>query len=259
MRMQPPPPGTEFGALPRVTRYGDGMFPKYEERFSLIPRAKWQPVSLNRHVERIRSQLDGMCTRNGAVSGMEVERSARGRPGPELSAEYLYLLHNKWGTGSSLDGALDDLISPGVVSMSDVGNVQMRNKSEFPDDHENLAEANRLLEAVDLNADFDAVATALQRHRPCLIGVRWPGGGGHAVLATQLGVTKRGRWYLRGANSWDEKWGEPPGYTQEELDWLALVAHGSPRRPLTGGFFTLTEAECRDFKTFGCWAFGSST
>jgi hypothetical protein len=259
--MQAPPRGTEFGALPRETRYGDGTFPRWHERFTLYPRNSWQPISLNRHVERIRSQLDGMCTRNGAASGMEIERSIRGRPGPQLSAEYLYLLHNRWGAGSSLDGALSDLISPGCISMADVAGRQVRGRDEFPVDHEILAAVHRLLEAVDLNVYFDAVATALQQYKPCLIGVTWPGGGGHAVVATELARDEQAnrlggsRWVIRGPNSWGEEWGEPPGYTREELAWLK--ANG--REPLTGGFYTLTEAQCRDFKTYGCWAFGSST
>lgn len=269
------PPHIEFGALPRTqTCYGDGTFPKHPERFNLLPRAEWQPVSLNRHVQWIRSQLDGMCTRNGACSVVEIERSIRNRPGPMLSAEYLYLLNNRWGAGSSLDGALLDLQEPGCISMNDVGGEQLRSTRDFPEDHEVLAGANRMLEWVDLNADFDAVATALQIGKPCLIGVTWPGGGGHSVAATQylqftretvkelekLGFSPpRGFRYdshgLRGPNSWGEDRGEAPGYTDEELAWLEM----QKREPLTGGWYTLTERECRNFSAYGCWAAGSST
>ena len=251
-----PPAGIAFGALPRKTKYGDGTFPLHSHRWPLIPRSEWRPASLNRHVPRILSQLDGMCTRNASVLGIEAERSMRGRgDNPPLSAEYHYLRHNLWGVGSSLDDALIELQQEGTISLADCGGVQMRSRAEFPHDHEILAEQNRLFEAIDLNADFDAVATALQRRHPCLVGVRWEGGGGHAVLATQLLEVQRGRWAIRGPNSWGEEWGEVPGYTDDEIAWLKT----NNRRPLSGGFFTLTEAECRDFATFGCWAFGSST
>ena len=84
--------------------------------------------------------------------------------------------------------------------------------------------------------------------------MNWPGGGGHAVAATQL-VKDGRRWALRGPNSWGIDWGDPPGYTDEELAWLEM----QKRRPLTGGWYTLTEAQCRDFSSYGCWAAGSST
>ena len=241
--MQAPPPNIEFGALPRQTKYGDGTFPRHEDAWPLIDRKVWKPVSLNRHVRSIYDQLDGMCTSNGACQTMMVERSFRGRlRNPELNAEYLYYLHSKWGDGSTLDENLRALIDSGVNARL-VANDRRA--------------ANRMLEAIDLNADFDAVATALQRGHPCLVGVIWPGSTrrrGHAICVTELekGV---GEWHIRGPNSWGEDWGEQPDYTPEELRWLEAKGY----RPLTGGFYTLTERECADFATFGCWAAGSST
>ncbi len=240
-RMQSTPDGIAFGALPRTaTSYGDGTFPTRPTRFLLLPRNQWKPVNINRHVQRIRAQLDGMCTRNGACTAMEVERSLRNREyNPELSAEYHYLLRNRWGAGSALDDALMDMQNPGVITMRNASGVQMRSTREFPADHETLAEKNRMLEWVDLDADFDAVATALQRCRPCLVGVTWPGGGGHAVCATELWQNGR-EWGIAGPNSWG-KWGERMN---------AEIGYGK---------FSLTERQCRDFKTYGCWAAGSST
>ncbi len=239
--MQSTPSEVTYGALPRTaTCYGDGTFPTHPTRFKLLPRSVWKPTNINRHVQRVRAQLDGMCTRNAAVTLMEIERKFRNRQyNPELSAEYHYLLRNRWGAGSALDDALVDMQDPGVITMEDVGGVQIKSTREFPNNHERLASANRMLEWIDLNADFDAVATALQLHKPCLVGVNWPGGGGHAVCATELWQNGR-EWGIAGPNSWG-KWGERMN---------AEIGYGR---------FSLTERQCRDFKTFGCWAAGSST
>ncbi len=226
------PSGIEFGALPRTaTCYGDGTFPKWEDTFYLLPRNKWQPVSLNRHVQIIYGQMDGMCTSNGACETEMILRSFRGRPdNPVLSPEHLYSLHSRWGTGSTLDENLKTLVDVGVCTRVQVPAAW---PVVLPDDWKAKAAKNRMLEFIDLNADFDAVATALQRGHPCLIGVNWPGGGGHAIAATELARDGRG-WVLRGPNSWGKDWGDD-------------------------GFYTLTERQCDDFSTFGCWAAGSST
>ncbi len=249
------PPGIEFGALPRTaTRYGDGTFPKYEDVFKLMPRKLWLPVSLNRHVPIIYRQMDGHCTSNGACETEMISRSIRGRKhNPILSPENLYGQHSKWGTGSTLDENLQAMIDTGVCTREQIPPDKWKPKDWWAD-WRAMAAANKVLEWIDLNADFDAVATALQQRRPCLIGVNWPGGGGHAVAATQLIRDGKG-WSIRGPNSWGEDWGQPPHYDPMERDWLDSYAE----RELTGGFYTLTERQCADFSTFGCWAAGSST
>ncbi len=247
------PPGFEFGALPRTaTCYGDGTFPKWEDKFDLIPRNWWLPYSMNRHVPVIYSQMDGMCTSNGGCETVMIVRSFSGRPdNPVLSPEHLYDQHSRWGSGSTLDENLKALVDVGVCTREE---VPAKWPVKLPDDWKALAAKNRMLEFIDLNADFDAVATAIQRGHPCLIGVNWPGGGGHAIAATQL--AREGRdWVLRGPNSWGEDRGEKPGYTESDLKWLDAMG-----RPMaTGGFYTLTERQCADFAVFGCWAAGSST
>jgi len=114
-----------------------------------------------------------------------------------------------------------------------------------------------MLEWVDGNASFDALATGLQLGKPGLAGIYWPGGGGHAFAVTELcrDPGHGHRWAIRGPNSWGVNWGEPPGYTDEELAWLEMMG----REPLTGGWYTLTERQCRDFQAFGIWLAGSST
>jgi hypothetical protein len=228
------PPGIEFGALPRNSTYGDGTFPRYEDRPSLklLPRDVWQPVSMSEYVKTIYSQLDGMCTSNGTCSCMMADRAFRGRSKVVLSPEHLYGQHSKWGTGSTLGENLRKAINPGVCSRKTIPPSDWH-PSVWPSDWKNEAANYQVAEWIDLNADFDAVATALQMFRPCLIGVTWPSGGGHAIAATEL--AKDGRdWVVRGPNSWGENWGD-------------------------NGFYTLTERQCDDFGQYGCWAIGATT
>lgn len=233
--MQSPPKGTEFGCLPRtLTRYGDGTFPTYPERFDLIDRKLWKPVSLNRHVKTIYDQFDGMCTANGGCGVMMAERSFRGREHVVLSPEHLYGQVARWGEGASLDSILKALTETGVCTREVIPPEYWR-PGDWPEDWRENAADHRMLEAVDLNADFDAVATALQRFRPCLVGVFWPGSrrGGHAVEVTELWNDGR-EWGIGGPNSWGPLWN-------------------------TMGFYGLTERQCADFGAFGCWAAGAST
>ena len=235
--MQKPPGNIEWGAMPRKkTCYGDGIFPTHEERFALLDRSLWQPISLSRHVSHIYSQADGMCTANGACQAMRIERDFRNRPtNPVLSPEYLYGQVATWGQGSSLDEILRALVDRGCCTREQVPQSGGHLARSWPEEHEELAAENRMLEFIDLDADFDAVATSLQQARPCLVGVRWPGGGGHAICATDLVRDGNGNgWAIRGPNSWGEDWGDE-------------------------GFYTLTERECRDFGQYGCWAVGTST
>ena len=240
--MEATPHDVAWGANPRTkTCYGDGTFPRHEDRIKLIPRELWKPVSLRRHVDHIFSQLDGMCTANGAVMTLEIERSFRGAAhNPELSPEYLYGQVAQWGEGSGLDEILKSLAENGCCTRQEVPRIDGHLHRSWPENHEDLAGANRMLEWVDLNASFDAVATALQLHKPCLVGVRWPGGGGHAICVTELfsypaaQLTADPTWCIGGPNSWGSAWGDD-------------------------GFYTLTERQCGDFSQFGCWAAGTST
>ena len=257
MTMQAPPPGTMFGALPRTdSAYGDGRFPKYEDRFELMPRDKWQPVSLNRHVRTVFGQLDGMCTSNGAAGLVEIDRSFRGRPHVPLSPEHLYGLHSTWGTGSTLGENLEALVNTGVCSREMIPQDKWRPR-EWPKERiwrPNAAE-NKVLEFIDCNASFDALVTGLQTDHAGLVGVNWDGDprSGHAVAVTQY-IKEGGRHGIRGPNSWMEEWGEAPGYTDEELAWLEAMGY----RPFTGGWYTLWEDECDDFEQFGIWLIGST-
>ena len=254
--MKPPPSNIEFGAMPRKTAYGDGTFPKHRSAWKPIPRKLWRPVSFSRHVDFVYSQLSTMCTANAACGAMRTERSFRNREhNPVLSPENLFGQVATPGEGSGLDEILQKMIDPGVCTREDIPPDDWR-PDEWPIDWEDGANENKMLEWIDLDGDFDAVATALQRHRPCVVGVYWPGlrRAGHAVCVTELWNAGE-NWGIGGPQTWGENWGVAPTYTPDDLLWLKT--HGI--RPFTSGFYSLTERECADFASFGAWAAGSST
>ncbi len=238
--MQPPPNGVEFATLPRTSLYGDGAWPCWAQRFELLPRNVWVPINMNGHVHTIYSQLDGMCTSNGACGAVMAERSWRGMDHLELSPEHLYGLHSKWGSGSGLDENLKALTDFGVCDRATVAQDDWKPR-DWPDDWKTFANKNRVLEFIDLNGSFEAVATAIMLRKPCVMGVHWPGGGGHAVAVTQLAMDDDHEWCLRGPNSWGSDWGE------------------KGNAEFSAGFYTLKESEISGLLQFGAWAVGAST
>lgn len=251
--MQSPPRSDVFGLLPRFTKIGDGTFPLAAEKIQLIDRKLWKPVSLNRHVTTVFDQLDGMCAANAAVQTKQVEESFRGRDPVVYSPENLYTQIARWGEGASLDSVLNALKQTGVCTREQIPPEDWRQR-DWRDDWSDDAEPNRILESLDCPG-FDWVASALQQGRPCCVGVTWPRGGGHAVCVTELVIDGR-LVSIRGPNSWGGNWGEMPGYTTAEVDWLE--GHAYSRPILTGGWYTLTERQCDDFRLYGAWTLGAS-
>ncbi len=228
------PAGVDFGALPRTrTEFGDGTFPCYSDRFQLIPEKLWQPISLSRFVRHIFGQIDGHCTSNAFCQAAMINRVMCGRRHRILAPEYLYRLHSRDGTGSSLIENTEYMLSHGVPFRSTI--PQSMNKRQYNSAHAKEALQNRFIEVADLDGLFEAVATALQRYLVPIIGVEWPGrrGGGHSVAVTEL-IKERDGWHLGGPNSWGKKW-----------------KGTNPDLPL--GFYDLSRRQCRTMPNFGAF------
>ena len=227
-----PPSDTIFGLLGREARYGDGTWAKAEDAVRVLPRADWL-ASINAHlVWEIFSQLDGHCTSNAATMCVELLREQSGQQQTPLAPHTLYMQHSRWGTGSSLDENLRQLRDVGVLTEATWPESRAQRGIVDPDtwSGELKAEAAkyRVLEWFDCDGSFDLGASALQRGMPLCVGLRWPGGGGHCVLVTDLVKVGSG-WGFRGPNSWGKSWGD-------------------------NGFFTLTEAQMRSGPGYGSWA-----
>jgi hypothetical protein len=222
----------QFGLLGRETRYGDGTWTTAESAVPVLPRADWQPINNSHLVKVVFSQLDGHCAANASVQCLACLREQSGQPFVELSPHSLYMQHSRWGTGSSLDENLRQLRDVGVMTMATFPESKcprlIIEPSHWTREQRDEAMQYRVLEWYDCDGSFDLGASALQRGMPVVIGLRWPGGGGHSVLATDL-AKKGNEWAFRGPNSWGASWGDK-------------------------GFFALTESQMRSGPGYGSWA-----
>ena len=154
-------------------------------------------------------------------------REEQGLPRVVLSSGNLYnRVCGGVDRGSALDDALEELVTNGVCTAD----------LQDPNEWRTLApgwkqEARhfKVLEFTDLNGSVAGLFSSLQRRQPVVIGVNWPGGGGHCVLAVGCRKDSRGNWEAEILNSWKKSWGD-------------------------GGFGFLAQATLRTMPQFGCWA-----
>ena len=227
------PNDTEFGCLPRdegvfAKCYGDGDIPTFvDEHIDIIPRADWEDdIGCEHFVDQIFDQLDGMCASNAAVSALMVSRAIAGQKDVLLAPNDVYDHVGRWNTGSTIGDNLRALIDIGV-------RTREQQPRKWPVQREpgweKDARQYRIHEAIDLKGNFDAVVTAIHLRFSVVIGLRWPGGGGHAVCVTRF---RNGK--LRGPNSWGAHW------------------NGD-------GFFELSESQCESMPRYGAFAIRAAT
>jgi hypothetical protein len=203
--MMPPPPTIAWGTNPE-TPDNRAACRAFADQFAILPREKWRTVRRRQFVLHIYSQLDGMCTSNGAAGLMMWLRAMSGLPHKILAPPTLYEQHSRWGTGSSLGENIDALINVGICD-ADFAKGEQTRLGSVPSNWKTNAARYRLLpdEVWNLQGDLAAVMSALDYGFAALIGLNWPGGGGHSVLCTDSEVTGN-EVYLSGPNSWGAKW-----------------------------------------------------
>ncbi len=224
-------------------RAGDGDIPTIDQvsddTLRTLPRSEWQDeVGMGEYVKKVKSQLDGHCTSNASSSLIEVSREMYGLPFVELSPEYLYhcIVGARWGAGSTLGDNIRGLMESGVCRRELCPQeARPRNTQERIADAKNFM----VLEAIDLDGDFDNVVSAIHQRYPVIIGINWPGGGGHCVLNTDWQKTSGGSRQVTGKVLGPNSWGNYNG---------------------TGGFFDLTERQANNrLGSFGAFAVRATT
>lgn len=202
-----------------------GLWPVYGDggpaRTPMIPRAQWQPCSMEGFLSPVHDQDGiGMCNPSATTCGMEACRALQGLPYVKLSAGYMYgRINGGIDRGSRLENSLRDAMQHGTCTVETVPYLNWRSRPAAA-----AEEANRyrVLEAW-LCPTFDHVASALQCGFFVIEGLMWHDNfrvdgdgwlprrgsgraGGHAVLG--FGLAERGGvWGARTRNSWSEQWG----------------------------------------------------
>lgn len=228
--LPPPPRGISWGGLPDTRPLIDDRCRAWSDDFETLPRSRWRDTIQDHLVWHIYDQLDGMCTSNAGAAAVLFCRELAGQEREVVCPSALYGQHSRWGTGSTLAENVAALLEVGIPSAKFVGREQPWPMADLPAGWQRDAARFRILpgHVWNLAGSFDRVATAIQRGFAAWIGVRWPGGGGHSVLAVSAKKVS-GVWRLRGPNSWGGDW------------------NGD-------GFWELTEAQCGSMGSHGAYA-----
>lgn len=199
-------------------------FPRFSDKFQVLPRSEWKPVSRRKQFPWILDQGQyGSCTDHAGCYAHRKTRVLRGMSDVELSATFGYAQVNR---GRDQGAQVSDIL--GV--MRDIGRCLMSEcpesviyKGRIPKSAYDTAGRFRVTDAFTLST-FDELATAVQLDIiPALaiqVGDNFnsfdsdgaagfsQGPGNHAVHVDGLFQTSQGRWLLDMPNSWGSSWGD---------------------------------------------------
>lgn len=226
----------------------------------LIPAVAWKDISLANFSKRIpdQGQFSSCCPTSGCAA-LEVFADRTGlKPWNLSTLDAYYRINGGRDAGAMLEDFWAMAITSGVCT-TDFCNEQ--GAGTRPPLHKAGHEADRAKHrpvVVTLCDSWEAMASALQRHKPVHFGLMVDGGftpdpitgviarksgrsrGGHAVLA--IGMRKIGdKWYILMQNSWSDSWGSSkdgsvpkgccllaPAYVEPAFGAFAIASIRSP-------------------------------
>jgi hypothetical protein len=192
----------------------------------LIPQERWKDVSLASFSRRVADQ-DGVssCCPTSGNSALELFVNRTGLKPVKLSAlDAYYRINGGRDAGAMLEDYWSMAIKDGVCTTDYCAE---QGSGTRPPLHKSGHQADRAKHrpvVVTLCESWEAMASALQRHKPVHFGLMVDSGfspdpttgiiarksgrnrGGHAVLA--IGMRKIGdKWFVLMLNSWSDSWG----------------------------------------------------
>lgn len=205
--------GRILGCLPRVSKVGD--WPTSEAIAPLLHTDKWEQfggINIDKHKWMVKDQGNqGSCAGAAAVGAFMLVRAVAGLPQVHLSQAVPYALSNGGrDNGASIDTILQKMMEVGTVPDSYIDSMDWRGygRKQWPEDWRDEAKDYQIFEAWDCPT-YKHVISALCHGFPCVGGVTWSGGGGHAIIFTGW---KGGQ--TRILNSWGADYGD------DGIGWL---------------------------------------
>jgi len=198
-----------LGCLPRSTRLGDGTFIVGDESvLTIIPRDKLETMSMRPLIRnRVNQGMQNSCASAATAGCVMLKRHDIGLADVVLSQASLYRFVNGGrDSGSQLDDNLRQLAKVGIAPVSVVPQYNWQANPPWPTTWVAEAAKYKALEWWDL-ADTMAIASAVSVGMPCVIGVFWSGGGGHAIVCIGIRVKADGSLEFEILNSW-ANWGD---------------------------------------------------
>lgn len=202
------------GCLPRLTSPGEFLPILGDvETAPLIPRHKLADMDLSAmDPPAVNQGNQSSCTAAAlATASRHMRRLANLEDFPLAWSTLYGPCNGGRDSGSAIDAAINQLMRVGICRSHLEGETYIDPfdwrgfyAGTWPDDWQQVAREIRLLECWDCPS-FDHVLSAMHHGFPCVIGVFWPGGRGHAITCT--GYDKINR-RARILNTWSAAWGE---------------------------------------------------
>jgi hypothetical protein len=203
-----------------MSEAGDGTFPMSD--LPDLPMSEWEEADCRDPDAEIWAQIDGFCT---AYSTIEIVAATEKRQGTfseyASATDVYYNSGGRWGSGITLESALYTATTEGIAHLSSVPNQW---RWVRPPAGERAQ--HKIHEWDDLNGRIGRIAACLKLRQPAILGITWPDGGGHCVMADR--IYKRGlTWRIGGPNTWGSAWGDN-GYWDFATNQLRnLPAYGA--------------------------------
>jgi hypothetical protein len=216
----------------------------------IIPRSDWEDI-IREKTERkanlfelfkfrkmpiLNQRQRPYCWAYGTVGAMMLSYAKTGPYVPHLSATSVAAkVKNYRDVGGWAGEALDGIRKYGVSTLEYWPEAQLDRRFDTPEQRNN-ASLHKHIEFAELpSRSFESLATALLSDDATTLGLTW---WGHLVYAFELVVIERGRFGVRGANSWDYSWGDNGLFVLDEARAIAheqiSVLSATPTRPVNG-------------------------